>query len=233
MARLFLSYRRSDTGAYADRLAQRLAAFQFEAIFIDRESIPLGENYADRIRSELSRCTAVLVLIGQSWIDARDAAGQRRLDDPTDWVRREVGLALAQDLPVIAVLFDAPRKPSQALAQLPPDIRGLATSSEYDISGNYFDRDVDYLGHQLEQRLVTADRKAARPAALSTEFLQQLRIIWMVLGLVTMAAMAATVLVPALPMMSWIFPGLMTFTAFSWWLFLGGESARFARPGVA
>src|SRR5262245_10360440 len=164
MARLFLSYRRSDTGAYADRLAQRLNAFQFDSVFIDREAIDLGDDYADRIRSELPRCAAVLVLIGPAWLDAKDAAGQRRLDNPADWVRREVAIALAQDLRVIAVLFDSPRKPSQAQAELPPDIRALASKNDYAIDGNYFDRDADYLCRRLEQQLVVADRAAARPA---------------------------------------------------------------------
>jgi hypothetical protein len=232
MARLFISYRRSDTGAYADRLAQRLSAFQFDSVFIDREAIDLGDDYADRIRSELSRCAAVLVLIGPGWFDAKDASGRRRLDDPADWVRREVAIALALDLKVMAVLFDSPRKPSQVQAELPPDMRALASRNDYGIDGNYFDRDADYLCRRLEQQLVTADRAAARPA-LSKGFLDQLKLIWMLLGAVTMGAMGATVAVPALPMMSWIFPGLMMSTAFSWWLFLGGESARAARGSMA
>ena len=75
MARLFLSYRRSDCGAYADRLARCLAALQFDAAFLDRDAVGPGENFADRIRSSLSHCSAVLVLIGHGWIDAKDESG--------------------------------------------------------------------------------------------------------------------------------------------------------------
>ncbi len=34
------------------------------------------------------------MLIGARWLDARDAAGRRRLDDPDDYVRHEVALGL-------------------------------------------------------------------------------------------------------------------------------------------
>src|SRR6185295_8703836 len=106
MARLFISYRRSDTGAYADRLVARLSAFQFQAIFQDREDIDLADNYADQIRAALATCDAVLVLVGPGWTIAQDRAGNKRLDLPTDWVRREVTLALSMGVPIVPVLFD-------------------------------------------------------------------------------------------------------------------------------
>jgi hypothetical protein len=75
VARLFISYRRSDTGAYADRLENRLAQFQFESVFLDRDDIGLAENYADTIRTALARSEAVLVLIGPTWATVADASG--------------------------------------------------------------------------------------------------------------------------------------------------------------
>lgn len=232
MARLFLSYRRSDTGAYADQLAVRLAAFQFEAVFQDREDIELGDNFADTIRSELSRCDAVLVLIGASWIDASARPGHRRLDNPTDWVRREVALALSMRLPVVPVLFNAARVP--AAAEIPSELAGLATAQGYDINGNYFNRDADYLAGRLEQRLVglkreVADRTGPAPGGL----LGQLRVIWMVLLGITLALPLAPVLIPTLPRLLWLFPGSMTLAAFLWWLYWLGESLRSARSRPA
>jgi hypothetical protein len=38
-------------------------------------AIDLGSDYADQIRSSLSGCSAVLVLIGKGWIDVRDDDG--------------------------------------------------------------------------------------------------------------------------------------------------------------
>jgi hypothetical protein len=233
MARLFLSYRRSDTGAYADRLAQRLASFQFEAVFQDRQDIELGDNYADRIRSSLSQCSAVLVLIGKNWIDARDAEGRRRLDDPADWVRREVAMALSLKLPIVTVRFDFPHEMPQS--QLPKELATLATNQGYDINGNYFERDADDLCARLEKLLVAADRTTAPGAAppSAAHLLTQLRIIWIALAVLTLGTSVAPVLVPALPGVFWIFPGSMTMAAFLWWLYWLGESTRPARMRMA
>jgi hypothetical protein len=233
MARLFLSYRRSDTGAYADRLASRLASFQFDSVFLDREAIGLGDNFADSIRSSLSQCSTVLVLIGQNWIDARDAAGQRRLDDPTDWVRREIALALNLKLPVIPVRFDSPRRFTHA--ELPPELVPLAAANDYSIDGNYFDRDADYLCRTLEEKLVAAARAAGQGAPLSSPatLLRQLQIIWLTLTVITLGVAVAPVVVPALPRLFWLFPGTMTLAAFLWWLYWLGESMRPARARMA
>jgi TIR domain len=233
MARLFLSYRRDDSGAYADRLAQRLRAFQFDTVFLDRDGIALGEDYAQRIRTSLSQSAAVLVLIGKTWVHAMDDGGRRRLDDPSDWVRREVALALTLGLPVIPVLFDSARMP--AVEELPAELATLATKQCYEISANYFDRDADDLARRLEASLVAADaRRAAVPqGAAAIGFLRQLLLIWIALSLVTGGVAVAPSFVPALPQTFWLFPCSMTGAAFLWWLYWLGESMRPARARLA
>jgi len=230
MARLFLSYRRSDTGAYADRLAERLATFQFDAVFLDREAIGLGANFADDIRRELSLCTAVLVLMGIRWIDIQGEQGQRRLDEPTDWVRREVALALNMRLPVIPVVFDSAPRPT--LKDLPGELAPLTTSEGYDINGNYFDRDATDLGKRLEKMLVASARAAASSSSASStssRLTRQLQISWIGFFFVTLATSVAPVAVRGLPQSFWLFPGTMTVAAFLWWLYWLGETLRPAR----
>jgi TIR domain len=231
MARLFISYRRSDTEAFADRLAQRLASFQFEMVFVASSAIDLGSDYADQIRSSLSGCSAVLVLIGKGWIDARDDGGGRRLDDPADWVRREVALALRLGLPVIPVLFDS--APVPKVEDLPLDLAPLATKQGYDINGKYFDRDADELGRRVEALIVARERESRPSSAMAraTGTLGQLKIIWLALFTTTGGVAVAPQFVPALPGSFWVFPATMTLAAFSWWLYWLGESARpsFAR----
>jgi hypothetical protein len=228
MARLFLSYRRTDSGAYADRLAQRLRTFQFDTVFLDRDGVALGEDYAQRIRTNLSQAAAVLVLIGPGWTQVRDGNGRRRLDDVNDWVRREVALALTLGLPVIPVLFDSARMPGAD--DLPPDLAALATKQCYDMSANYFERDADDLARRLEA-MVVASARSASPAERRVEggFLRQLLVIWIALALLTCAFAVTPAFWPPMPQSFWLFPCTMTGAAFLWWLYWLGESMRPAR----
>ena len=236
LARVFISYRRSDTGAYADAVAQRLAAVQFESVFQDREDIALADNYADRIREGLAESDAVLVLIGPSWLTVRNHAGGRRLDDENDWVRREVALALELHKPVVPVLFDGARVPD--VQSLPVNLVTLATTQGYDVNGNYLERDLDDLARRLERDLVAArasrdDRQAgaaAQRAASSPDFVRQLQFIWMALGVLTLALAVVPYFAPALPRLFWVFPATMTIAALFWWLYWAGEAMRPARP---
>jgi hypothetical protein len=50
--------------------------------------------------------------------------GERRIDSPTDWVRREIAEALVQGLRVIPVLLDSTKLP--VAEELPHDIAGLS-----------------------------------------------------------------------------------------------------------
>jgi len=232
MARLFISYRRGDTGAYADRLVARLSAFQFQAIFQDREDIDLADNYADQIRSGLAKCDAVLVLIGPDWTKAQDRAGNKRLDMPNDWVRREVTLALSLGVPIVPVLFDSARTPSAA--DIPSDLAPLATAQGYDINGNYFDRDTDDLARRLEQSIVSRARATSDPPApVTSVFLTQLQAIWIGLCVIALGLAIVPFFSPALPRNFWVFPASMAVPAFLFWMYLQGESLRPSRSRLA
>jgi hypothetical protein len=228
MARLFISYRRSDTGAYADRLVARLSAFQFQAIFQDREAIDLADDYADQIRSGLAKCDAVLVLIGPGWTTAQDRTGRKRLDIPNDWVRREVTLALSMGVPIVPVLFDSARTPSAA--DIPGDLAPLATAQGYDINGNYFDRDSDDLARRLEQSIVSRARATSdQTVPVKSRFLTQLQGIWIGLCVLALGFSITPFFVPALPGTFWMFPASMAVPAFLYWMYIQGEAIRAVR----
>ena len=221
MAKLFLSYRHLDTGAYAGRLAERLRAFQFESVFYDREGIVLGANYADEIRSALGGCDAVLVLIGGDWIDARRDDGGRRLDDSADWVRREVGLAMSLGVPIVPVLFDGAKPP--AANDLSADLLPLATAQGYEISGKYFERDADFLARELERQLVGRGRHPQRnrtyAATAARHFL-------MMLILLTVVTIVVAITPRYFPPFFWLFPAAMTLPVFLRWLSFQSELLR-------
>jgi pterin-4a-carbinolamine dehydratase len=94
---IFISYRRSDSQHAAFAIADRLRwAFGQDEVFFDRGSIEGGDEWSESIRNALQSARVVLVVIGARWLRIADEWGRRRLDDPNDWVRREVCEALAR-----------------------------------------------------------------------------------------------------------------------------------------
>ena len=94
---VFISYRRSDSQHAAFAIADRVRwAFGQDEVFLDRGSIEGGDDWSESIRSALESAKVVLVVMGASWLRTADDWGRRRLDDPKDWVRREVCEALTR-----------------------------------------------------------------------------------------------------------------------------------------
>src|SRR2546422_8697286 len=112
MPHFFISYRRDDSGGYAGRLYDRLSAhFGAECVFMDIDTIEAGTDFVAVIENAISQCDILLVLIGQRWLSITDAAGQRRLDNPEDFVRLEVQTGLESNIRVIPVLAGGAKMP--------------------------------------------------------------------------------------------------------------------------
>ena len=123
--KLFISYRRDDSAGYAGRVHDRLQReFGGNLLFMDVDSIPLGTNFVKVLGEEVAKCDTLLAVIGPGWLDARDEKGNRRLENPDDFVRIEIGTALKRDIPVIPILPDGTRVPKAD--QLPDDLKELA-----------------------------------------------------------------------------------------------------------
>ena len=77
--RIFLSYRREDSSAWAGRLNDGLGA-QFGArnIFQDVVAIGPGEDFTAAIDRALGDADVTLVVIGPSWLTAAGPDGVRR-----------------------------------------------------------------------------------------------------------------------------------------------------------
>jgi hypothetical protein len=103
---------------HAGRLSDRLtAAFGSQNIFMDVEAIAPGLDFAASIVQEIRYADVFLVLIGPEWSTLEDADGRRLIDSPSDFIRLEVGTALASGKPVIPVLIMCLKYPSNALDQ--------------------------------------------------------------------------------------------------------------------
>jgi Tol biopolymer transport system component len=122
---IFISYRRSDNPDATGRIYDRLVAeFGKAKVFKDIDSIPLGMDFRGHLNEIVGGCAAVLAIIGPSWVDTRSNAGQRRLEDPDDFVRIELEAALARGIPVVPVLVGNATMPG--VAQLPASLAELA-----------------------------------------------------------------------------------------------------------
>lgn len=142
---IFLSYRRAESIHIAGRIFDRLrGAIGVDRVFKDVNSIPLGHNFMDEIRAEISTARLMLVLIGPTWLNLADETGQRKIDDPTDTVRIELQWALDHRVPIIPVLFDGATMP--APAGMPESLRAFASTQALQIRPDPgFDSDMEAL----------------------------------------------------------------------------------------
>jgi hypothetical protein len=163
MAEIFLSYRRQDSESATGRLADALEAhFGDDRVFRDRE-IGAGENFVEAIRRSVGSSTVVLAVIGRRWLIAADVEGRRRLDDPADFVRLEIELALAARVAVVPVLIEGATMP--AAADLPPSLAEFSRCQAIDLSDTRWRYDVDRLIEMLRTRFAIE----SEPVPLSAE----------------------------------------------------------------
>ena len=113
---------------------------------------------------------ALIVVIGPDWATAADPDGRPRLQDPADFVRREVGAAVHRsDVTVIPVLVANARMPRAD--QLPEEVEPLTRRQALELSDGRWRYDVGRLIAQLEELLagLTGFIDATQPEAPSPE----------------------------------------------------------------
>jgi hypothetical protein len=151
-SRIFISYRREDTAPYAGRIYDRLSdRFGEEHIFMDVDSIQLGSDFVDVLTEAISSCNAFIALIGNAWLDVKDNAGRRRIDDPHDYVHLEIATALDRNIRVIPVLVGGASLPRPE--DLPPKLQGLSRRQALELSHERFRFDSARLVEALEEVL--------------------------------------------------------------------------------
>jgi serine/threonine protein kinase len=137
---VFFNYRRSDSGLRAERLCDALRwAFGPEQVFKDTDTIGSGSDFAVAIDDALARAELVIAVIGPTWLTVVDEKGERRLDDPDDYVRRELETALDRAVPIIPVLLEGAGAPNRE--ELPESLRGLVAHQAFVLRDEgWFDR---------------------------------------------------------------------------------------------
>ena len=136
--RIFISYRRQETAWPARQLYDVLVEhFPAEQVFKDVDNIDPGDEFVERITSAVESCDVLLALIGPNWLTITNKKGQRRLDDPGDYVQVEIETAPLRKIRVIPILVDEARMPGAD--ELPPTLAPLVRRNAVEISPLTFD----------------------------------------------------------------------------------------------
>ncbi len=150
MAKIAISYRRSDsqdiTGRIFDRLAQQYGR---DTVFRDIDSIQPGIDFRAQIADALTATDVLLVIVGPRWLGRGDGV-ESRMDKESDPVRVEVEMALKRDIPVIPVLVSGMTMPEPS--ELPATLKDFAFRHAVQVDGGRdFDHHIESLTRALDQ----------------------------------------------------------------------------------
>lgn len=153
MSKVFISYRRTDSAAWAEKLNRHLTLrYGDDLVFQDVEDIKPGSNWLDTIKEELVSSQVFLIVIGPHWL--KDPSGSRRLDDPEDVLRMEICEALSGSGTVIPVLVGAADMPSTD--DLPEPLQPLTLKQAAFLRDGEWLSDVEALIEQLREIILPA-----------------------------------------------------------------------------
>ena len=149
LLRIFISYRRSETRGYVGWLSYCLEdEFGRENVFRDVETIGIAQ-WRTSIDEAIRLADVVLCVMGDQWLTV-EKSGIRRLDDPKDMVRFEVGMALrckAQHNRVVPTLLEDAQMPLPE--DLPDELKELPNQNAYRLRYEGWRSDVKDLVEEL------------------------------------------------------------------------------------
>ncbi len=150
MAKIAISYRRSDsqdiTGRIFDRLVRRYGK---DTVFRDIDSIQPGIDFRRQIADALRTTDVLLVVAGPGWL-GQGRGPATRMENEADPVRIEVETALKRDIPIIPILVNGMSMPQ--ISELPPSLKDFAYRHAVTVDGGRdFDHHIDGLIHALDR----------------------------------------------------------------------------------
>ena len=163
--KIFVSYRREDTGPLVQRLCARLdEAFGARNVFFDERSVSTGGDFRGAVVGAIVTSDVILAVIGSAWAGG-NGRGRSRLFDEDDPVRLELGMSMRRN--IIPLLVDGARMP--AARTLPDLLRELPGRSGLPLySDARFDTCVDDLIQRLGGAVPGANRSLGSRAPRAT-----------------------------------------------------------------
>jgi len=151
MPQVFLNYRVVDEPFGVAMLDQALSErFGSTAVFLASKSIPLGAEWRRQMYQAVAASTALLVIIGRNWVDAKDDQGRRALDNDDDFVRNEILLAFQLEKQVIPVRLGVPRVSAGCL---PDELKKLLDCQDIEVRFRSARIDIDRLASKLREQI--------------------------------------------------------------------------------
>jgi formylglycine-generating enzyme required for sulfatase activity len=153
--KIFISYRRQDSGRDVGRIRDRLKLeFGEHSVFRDLVDIPAGEDFRNVLERETNGCDVMLVVIGTLWASITDIHGNKRLFNPEDYTRIEVETGLKRlvesKIIVIPVLVTNAMMPSKA--DLPESLGTLLYQNAVSVRDDPdFDHDMERLIRDIKR----------------------------------------------------------------------------------
>ncbi len=134
--------------------------FGASSVFMDVTDIEAGVDFVDVLQRAVGSCDVLLAVIGPEWLSSTDRRGRRRLDDPHDFIRLEIGTALKRNVRVIPVLVEGATMP--AAEDLPADLEPLTRRQAVELRDTHWLADVDSLTSVLERLLAPRTGRGRR-----------------------------------------------------------------------
>lgn len=112
MPEVFVNYRTGDGEQLATIIDQDLRRrFGDAAVFKDHRSIQAGVVFQKALENGVWGSKVLLCVIGPAWLTAADGTGRRKIDNPEDWIHRELVMAFDHGARVIPVIDERAQPP--------------------------------------------------------------------------------------------------------------------------
>jgi len=153
---IFISYRIADSRSQARLLFKTLDDLFPGQVFYDKNNLEPGMKWPAELGEKVRAAKVVLVLYADAikWLGASmDAFGmaQRRIDDPQDWVRKEIETALSEHKNVIPVLLEGAKLPPKEA--LPDTLRPLLDCQQVTVREDFWENDLLPLVQAIQTEL--------------------------------------------------------------------------------
>jgi hypothetical protein len=185
---VFINYRRDESAGYAGRIADSFEEYFGEGkVFRDIDSLEPGLDFSEAIERTLESSEVLVAVIGKNWLTATDAAGQRRLENPDDFVRVEIATALKRNMRVIPVLVQGASMPGTD--ELPEDLAPLTRRNAFELHDTSWRDDIRRLITVIE-RAITGP-SVATPDEPEVKRPSKILLWWAAGGILMLAAIAS------------------------------------------